>query len=36
MTNERYQIELGVLQNSTIKPKQYRFMDMTQRSTVWR
>ena len=28
MTYDRYQIELGVLQNSTIKSKQYKFMDM--------
>lgn len=27
MTYDRYQIELGVLQNSTIKSKQYKFMD---------
>mgnify|MGYP003213504487 CR=1 FL=1 len=25
MTYDRYQIELGVLQNSTIKSKQYKF-----------
>ena len=32
MTYDRYQIELGVLQNSTIKSKQYKFMDMEHRS----
>ena len=26
MTYDRYQIELGVLQNSTIKSKQYKFI----------
>ena len=36
MTYDRYQIELGVLQNSTIKSKQYKFMDMDTPYPIWR